>query len=139
MFTLQAKQNIVIEGMDIVAKTNTASDVSIYTQSGSYNDKSLTSDDGWTLLYDGSIPDQESKLYELYDFSEGVSIAAGQIQSFYVYSRKGLVYTGSDEEGTAYGEDSSIIIHEGRLTKKRFRKPLHGSGKWAGIIRYNID
>ena len=136
MFTLQAKQNIVIQGMNIVADTNARSDVLIYTQSGSHDNNSLRNDEGWTLLYEGSIPDQQSKLYELDDFSEGVSIAAGQTQSFYVFSRKGLMYTASNGKGTAYGEDSSIVIHEGRVTKGWFRRPLGGSGKWAGVIRY---
>jgi len=129
---------------------NIASEVHIYTRNGIYTENSLTnSDDGWTLLYEGKIPEQQNKLVDLDDFGQGLRLAAGEVRSFYVFSRKGLFYTDGEgamafpdpyiTEGTPYAEDSSIVIYEGRGTKGLFRRPLETSGKWAGILRYHND
>jgi len=137
MFTIQAQQDIVITGLDVRAARNTAGSVLIYTRSGSYEGKPLKADD-WTALPYDSPPNQQGKVVTLGDFRDEVRISAGQIQSFFVYSRRGLLYERSDNEGQAYGNDNAIIIREGSVTKSLFRRPS-GIGKWAGTMRYYMD
>lgn len=137
MFNVRAKADIVIEGFDILSRTHAVSNVLIYTRGGGFHDTALSnSHDGFALLYEGNIPDQEGKLFMLDDFKQNVRISRGDTQTFYVYSQKGLMYEIGNQLGLAYAEDDSIVIHEGRVTKRWFRKPRHGSGKWAGTIRY---
>ena len=77
---------------------------------------------------------------ELGDFADGGSeVPAGTERSFYVYCRKGLMYTASDAEGSAYGEDGAVVVQEGRATRGFFRRPTeHQSGRFAGVIRYRL-
>jgi len=127
-------------GMDIVAKTKADSRVVIYTRKGEYADSALTSNTGWTLVYQGTIPNQKSQLYSLGDFTNEVKIAAGQSQSFYVYSKKRMLYTASESKGSVYSEDDYIAVREGRATRGLFRKPIKDTAsRFAGVMRYHAE
>eukprot|EP00580_Thalassiosira_gravida_P017482 CAMPEP_0201658610 /NCGR_PEP_ID=MMETSP0494-20130426/1481_1 /ASSEMBLY_ACC=CAM_ASM_000839 /TAXON_ID=420259 /ORGANISM="Thalassiosira gravida, Strain GMp14c1" /LENGTH=1055 /DNA_ID=CAMNT_0048135709 /DNA_START=93 /DNA_END=3260 /DNA_ORIENTATION=+ len=139
-FTVQAKKDIIMTGMDIVAKTKADSRVVIYTRKGEYADSALTSNTGWTLVYQGTIPNQKSQLYSLGDFTNEVKIAAGQSQSFYVYSKKRMLYTASESKGSVYSEDDYIAVREGRATRGLFRKPIKDTAsRFAGVMRYHAE
>lgn len=139
-FTVEAKKDVIMTGMDIVAKTNAVSKVLIYTRVGEYEYSELTSNKGWTLAYRGTIPNQDSQLYSLGDFIDEVKIAAGQSQSFYVFSRKRMLYTASKSEGLVYSEDDSVAIREGEATRGLFRKPMKGTtSRFAGVMRYHVQ
>lgn len=136
MFTIRAKRDIVIKGFNIFARPHAVSNVLVYTRSGTFDDTWLSnSDDSFILLYSGSIPDQQSKQHRLDDFKQSVRITGGETQTFYVFSQEFLMHGHGDELGSAYNEDSSIVIYEGRVTTRWFRK-LAGIGTWAGRIRY---
>lgn len=136
MFTIRAKRDIVIKGFNIFARPHAVSNVLVYTRSGTFDDTWLSnSDDSFILLYSGSIPDQQSKQHRLDDFKQSVRITGGETQTFYVFSQEFLMHGHGDELGSAYNEDSSIVIYEGRVTTRWFRK-LAGIGTWAGKIRY---
>lgn len=143
MFTIRAKRNIVIKGFNIFARTHAVSNVLIYTRAGGFNDTSFgdsrDSIDGFTLLYEGSIPNQGRKLFVLDDFKQNVRVAKRETQTFYVFNQEGLIRGDGYKLGSVYNENSSIVIYEGRVTRGFFRKPRKGSGKWAGTIRYYND
>merc|ERR1739845_301904 len=107
MFPIRAKNDIVIQGFDIITKRNAvttaAKDTLIYTRSGGFNETSLfNKGDGFTLLYEDRIPDQESELLKLGGFKQNVRISGGETQMFYVFSRRGLLYANGGELGAAY-------------------------------------
>lgn len=146
MFTIRAKRNIVIQGFDIFARAHAAINILVYTRGGGFNDTTFEqwqtntgSHDDFTLLYDGSIPNQGSSLFVLDDFKQNVRVTEGQTQTFYVFSQEGLKVGYGSELGSIYSEDSSIVIYEGRATKRFFERPRQGSWKWAGTIRYYND
>lgn len=135
MFKVEAKQDVVITGFNVVSKKDTANDVMIYTRLGSYEGEPLRQN-GWKPIFQGNIPNQQNKLSKLDDFNEPVTIIAGDTQSFYVYSSKGLMYTLGDKEGKAYADNDALVMYEGKVTSNEFRRP-NGSGMWAGVIKYH--
>ena len=140
MFTIQAKKDLTLTGLTIVTRKNSASEVFVFTRDGAYVDKQEPmQSDQWRQVYKGKIPSQKNRAVELGDFfNGGLKINAGETQSIYVYSRIGLMYTPSDNEGSSYADDDALVINEGRVTKGMFRR-VNGNGKWAGILRYHLD
>ena len=105
-----------VMGLNVVYKRTKASEVLVYLQIGSYDGVPLHTD-GWHLVYQGSPQGQAGSEARLDDFVDGVRVAAGDVASFYVYSRRGQLCSEGDEEGRAYGEDNAVIVHEGLVTK----------------------
>ncbi len=143
-FTVLAKRAVVVTGMAVVARADSEGDVRIYTRVGradrpKFDDASLKSARGWLLVHAGKLPNQSDRLYALDDFVIPVRMAAGQVQSFYVFSRKGLEYTSNGSEGDAYGEDDSVAVRVGRTTRGLFRRPSGTGGKFAGVVRYRLQ
>ncbi len=98
----------------------------------------LTKNLGWSEVYGGKILSQKDQLYELGDLvGGGVEMTAGETRSFYVFSKKGLLYKKSDDGRRMYAEDDAVGILEGQATKGLFRKPLPGAAaRFAGVLRY---
>ena len=135
VFTVEAMQNIAIKGVDIITQRNADSEIFVYEYDGSYVGKPLQSDE-WTLVHQQTISGQSNELVRLDDFEESIGVEAGGTKSFYVYSKKGLMYAPGSYEGAAYANDNSIVVHEGRVMKGFFRRVTSVSGQWAGAIRY---
>lgn len=139
MFTIYAKQEVVIRGFDIKAKRKAGGNrVEIFTLDSDYEGQPIIANE-WKLLYDGILPVQRRKVFKLADFEEELIIPAGMTQSFYIYTEKGLMYSATSEgEGEVYGNDGLITIHKGSVTMQRFSDQI-GTGLWLGVVRYNID
>jgi hypothetical protein len=145
IFTVLAKQDVIISGMNVISKMNRTTDVTIYTKTGSYHNGTspiqpeLRADE-WQQIYSGAIPFEPYQLVTLDDFSVGVSISAGQTQSFHVLFSLGQLFTvGNALEAPVevVAEDDSIVIYEGQAMRDVF-KGLFGRGKWNGVMRYRI-
>jgi len=96
----------------------------------------------WTRLLLGAPHEQGRKVVDLGDFIESVNVSAGETQSFYVYSRVGLLCTNIPNEslGEVYGSDRYITIQTGKVTNGLWRRVQNDhSGKWAGAVRYYTD
>jgi hypothetical protein len=137
MFTLEAKQNILIHGLELIANKNAPLDLSIYARSGSYEGKPLDEND-WNLIYRNNPNGRSGRLVDLGDFNENVPVRAGNYVSFYIFSKKGFMITPGDNEGIEYGRDDTIIVREGRQTRSLFRRPTV-TGMWAGVVKYSIE
>ena len=137
MFTLEAKQNILIHGLKLVANKNAPLDLSIYARSGSYEGKPLNEND-WNLIYRDNPNGRSERLVDLGDFNENVPVKAGENVSFYIFSKKGFMITPGDNEGMEYGRDDAIAVRQGRQTRSLFRRPTV-TGMWAGVVRYSIE
>ena len=137
MFTIYAKQEVVITGFDIKAKRKAGGNrVEIFTLDSDYEGQSIYANE-WKLLYDGILPIQRRKVFKLADFQELI-IPAGMTQSFYIYTEKGLMYSATSEgEGEVYGNDGVITIHKGSVTMQKFTDQI-GMGLWLGVVRYYI-
>ena len=135
VFTVEAMQNIAIKGVDIITQRNADSEIYVYEYDGSYMGKPLQSDE-WTLVHQQTILGRSNELVRLDDFEESIGVEAGGAKSFYVYNKKGLMYAPGSNEGLAYANDNSIVVHEGRVMKGFFRRVTSVSGQWAGAIRY---
>lgn len=141
MFTITAKQNIVIRGFYILARRRNAVKVSIYTRSGSYSNTTY-SVDGWQLIFQKRIQSQlfsNNYHLKLDDNQVKVPIRAGQTQSFYIFNSNGLTFKTGINEGGSYVEDAAIVMNEGRLTKTFFANATIGVGQFGGTVRYYMD
>lgn len=141
MFTITAKQNIVIRGLDIVTRRLNAKNVSIYTLRGSYSNATY-SKVGWQRIFQTSLRSElfpNNYNWKLDDVQVKVPIRAGLTQSFYIYNSNGLKFKTGIKEGEAYVEDDAIVIDEGRVTKSFFGNKTVGIGQFAGSVRYYID
>ncbi|KAL7429132.1 hypothetical protein ACHAXH_002286 [Discostella pseudostelligera] len=123
LFTITAKQNIFIRGLDIVARRTNAPSMSIYTRSGSYNNATFTMD-GWQQIFQTRIRSSQfgndKNILKLDDVNVKVQIRAGQTQSFYIYNSNGLRFKPGANEGGPHFEDDAIVVNEGRMTKSFF-------------------
>lgn len=137
MFSIYAKQNVVIRGFDIKAKRKAGGNrVEIFTIDSDYEGKPIKANE-WKLLYDGILPIQRRNVFKLVDFEEELIIPAGMTQSFYIYTEKGLKYSASEADGEVYGNDGVITIRKGSVTMQKFTDQI-GMGLWLGVVRYNI-
>jgi len=126
--------------MDVISKMNVLTNVTIYTKTGTSPIQTELRADEWQKIYGGAIPFEPYQLVALDDFSVGVSISAGQTQSFHVLFGLGQLFTvGNALEATVevVAEDDSIIIYEGQAMRGVF-KGLFGRAKWNGVMRYRI-
>lgn len=138
MFSIYAKQDVVIRGFDIKAKRKSGgSRVEIFTLDSDYEGQPIKTNE-WKLLYDGILPIQRRKVFKLADFEEKLIIPAGMTQSFYIYTEKGLMYSASEAEGEVYGNDGVITIRKGSVTMRKFMDETV-MGLWLGVVRYNIN
>ena len=136
MFTVEAKQNILITSLAINSNSRGAGEVKIYTREGGYSGH-VNSSDGWELIYDNpsAMHSRRGQATELGDFEQGVRIAKGMSQSFFVSSSKGLVYKSGDQENSSFTSDQSLSILEGIGTDESFSDMIHTPRVWSGIIR----
>ncbi|KAL3771831.1 hypothetical protein ACHAWU_004390 [Discostella pseudostelligera] len=145
IFTVLAKQDVIISSMDVISKMNVLTNVTIYTKTGSYHNgtspiQTELRADEWQQIYSGTIPFEPYQIVTLDDFSIGVSISAGQIQSFHVLFSLGQLFTvGNALEAPVevVAEDDSIVIYEGQAMRDVF-KGIFGRAKWNGVMRYRI-
>jgi len=70
MFSMYAKQDVVIRGFDIKAKRKSGGNrVEIFTLDSDYEGQSIYAYE-WKLLYDGILPIQRRKVFKLAEFQE---------------------------------------------------------------------
>lgn len=139
MWTIQAMREVEINSIYSVVRSDQVDLVQVYTRTGGYSGFE-TSDVGWSLVFDKSLllngKDQVTEL----KFTNKVKIAAGQLQSFYIYSPSNLAYRSEQvKEGDLIKSDDSFKFFAGiAIAYGKF-----GSGSvfsprvFSGLISYN--
>ena len=141
MFTIIAKENVIIRSFDASPMGNTT--MEIYTRPGSYAGFGGSSD-GWTLL--GTAPITYTGGLTRVDIPVNVEIRAGETQAFYVTSAvtggTSLNYSNGTSEGAVYVEDANLQFTQGVGLEYPFS---NGTGAfytpriWNGAIHYDVN
>ncbi|KAL7533597.1 hypothetical protein ACHAXR_010512 [Thalassiosira sp. AJA248-18] len=136
MFTIQAATSeVIVSSFAIPGKKDGDSDVIVYTRIGDYagHEEDVG---GWEKIYDKKIAVEKGVITNLGKLDRDVRIPAGSSRSFYVYSKKGMLYEkGANKKGIPFGGDGSIVIESGIGTKKLFEE-VTGFGQYSGEITY---
>ena len=130
MFTLSAlQQDVHITSFDIrVKKDSDATKVGSYI--GFEEDDSV-----WKIVYNRQITTEKSIATQL-EFDQPVCIMTGDEHSFYIYSKKGLLFPrGNGNKQVPYDTDNKLMIMEGIATKKEFDQVTMDS-YYNGEVRY---
>ena len=118
MFTVQAMdEDVSITSLSTYTSAQDFANIQVYTCPGLYT-YHTDNDEGWTLIYDGYKNQRGvAELTHLGQFMDGqeVTIPAGELQSFYVYTPKKLSYQYIDtwQEGNAVMDDGSLRLYAG--------------------------
>lgn len=139
MWTIQAMRDVEINSIYTFVRSNQVDLVQVYTRQGGYSGFE-TSDVGWSLVFDKSILlngyDQVTEL----KFNNKISIAAGQFQSFYVYSPSNLAYRNEQvQEGNLIKSDDSFKFFAGiAIAFGKFGGgSVYSPRVFSGFISYN--
>ena len=108
--------------------------VRVYTKVGSYI--GFEEDDSvWKIVYNRQITTEKSIATQL-EFDQPVCIMTGDEHSFYIYSKKGLLFPrGNGNKQVPYDTDNKLMIMEGIATKKEFDQVTMDS-YYNGEVRY---
>lgn len=143
MFTVQAIRDVAITSISAFFRSTGEGQVEVYTKPGSYVnfEKNKTA---WSLVYSDSIPQNgKDVLTHLGTFinETKVIIAAGDVQSFYVYSPNNLAYRKDDafQEGDLVLSDSSLNFYAGiAIAYGKFEEgQIFSPREFSGILRYS--
>jgi hypothetical protein len=135
MFTVSAKSKISITGLDIMGKDAKDSDVQVYYQNGSYERFDALVMGEWIEVFKGKVMLDPDELVNI-ELAEDISIRAGGTVSFYVVSKKGVLFTeSSDNEFDIYAQSEDFDVKVGLSTKKEFQQP-DKLAEFAGRIVY---
>lgn len=139
MFTLQAVRDVEINSFYMFVRSTSSDLVQVYTRQGEYGGYE-TSSAGWELVFDKIIflngPNQVTEL----PFSRKVVMAAGQLQSFYVYSPSNLAYRSENlAEGDLVKGDASFKFFAGiAIAFGKFGEgQLYSPRVFSGILSYD--
>lgn len=133
MFTIKANTDATITSFDIIGKKDGGGQVVIYTiddyQGNEEDDKD------WELLCDKDIALQKNNPVNVGGMDRDVFIKAGSSISFYIWSKKGILYEKGNKQGALFDSDGILEIYEGLGTKNMFNK-IDGVAMFSGVIRY---
>jgi trypsin len=144
MFSVQALTNVIITSLSLqLQSSGTYDSIIIYTRSGSPDGYELSSS-GWTKV--GSTSNVQSEgpglLSQLPSGSfSPISVAAGQILSFYVYSEtanQNMVSQSGSSIGVSYASNTEMSILQHSANTDAFKyvwKPY----KWNGSVIYTTS
>lgn len=133
MFTITATRDLTVFSFDVMSKKDSKTEVLVYTRTGDFGGYEET-DSGWELILEKTIEMEKGELSNLGALDQEVKIPAGSKQSFYVWSKKGMMYSKGNNQGAAFGRDGSLVINEGVATKDLFNK-VTGNARYSGWIR----
>lgn len=135
MFTIDATVDITVISFDIVGKKDGNGEVMVYTRVGDFQGHE-EDESGWELIFNKAVQVEKRVRSSLGLLDRDVHINEGMTQSFFVWAKKGLLYTEGDanRRGLPYDSDASLVINEGIATKKLFQK-ITGNGQFSGGIR----
>lgn len=134
IFTIEATKDLTIFSLDILSRRAGDSDIVVYTRPHSYQGYEETNS-GWELIFDKTISVSRGARSNLGALDREVNIPAGSLQSFYVWSGQGQLYSKGNYEGSQFASDDTLVITEGAATRNLFQQ-VTGNAKYSGWIRY---
>lgn len=109
--------------------------VRVYTRVGSYI--GFEEDDSdWLIVYNRQITTEKGIATQL-EFDQPVCIMPGDDHSFYIYSKKGLLFPkgNGNNKQVPYDTDNKLMILEGIATKKEFDQ-VTADSYYNGEVKY---
>ena len=131
-----SRDPICVTKLDVFGKKDADGvQVRVYTKVGSYI--GFEEDDSvWQIVYNRQISTEKGVATQL-EFDQPVCITPGDEYSFYIYSKKGLMFpkgNGSNKQ-VPYDTDNKLMIMEGIATKKEFDQ-VTADSYYNGEVRY---
>lgn len=114
MFSVKALRDVVVTSFNFyVGKAAQDAAIQVYTRRGTYNGFEFL-ETGWELVND-KIMDTNTRvvLTQLDGFATHVSIPAGGIQSFFLYTPNKLMYEVGTTGGALFSADNALELYEG--------------------------
>ena len=98
-------------------------------------------ENGWTLVYEQVVNLRgRDSLTELGAFETDVTIEAGNVQSFFIWTAGIVIYDGGTREGDLHSSNDAVEFYEGiGITSKftgRYQDEVYAPRVFKGIIRY---
>lgn len=142
MFSVEATRDVVVTSFDLYSGSSATAQVQVYTRAGSYKGYELI-EDGWTLVFDKGVQQfGRSTLSGIGPLTSEVAIAAGSVQSFYIYNANTVMYTLGTTEGNRKAFDESLAFYEGVGITNKFSgntADLYIPRVFSGVMRYVIE
>ncbi|EED94554.1 predicted protein [Thalassiosira pseudonana CCMP1335] len=139
MFSVEATRDVVVTSFDLYSGSSATAQVQVYTRAGSYKGYELI-EDGWTLVFDKGVQQfGRSTLSGIGPLTSEVAIAAGSVQSFYIYNANTVMYTLGTTEGNRKAFDESLAFYEGVGITNKFSgntADLYIPRVFSGVMRY---
>eukprot|EP00804_Cyclotella_cryptica_P014971 CCRYP_000585-RA/>CCRYP_000585-RA protein AED:0.09 eAED:0.09 QI:277/1/1/1/1/1/9/288/735 len=136
MFDVEVSSSITLSSLTFFAYSGTTN-VTIYTAPGGYASKKYNSS-AWTEIYSGSFSIADTWIFLEAYFSD-VSVSAGSIQAFYIYST-GAHFASYPKTGATLASDSVLkVLNPSRATSGLFGSDYSSGLAWVGSLTYSIN
>eukprot|EP00579_Thalassiosira_antarctica_P005540 CAMPEP_0201896230 /NCGR_PEP_ID=MMETSP0902-20130614/44179_1 /ASSEMBLY_ACC=CAM_ASM_000551 /TAXON_ID=420261 /ORGANISM="Thalassiosira antarctica, Strain CCMP982" /LENGTH=126 /DNA_ID=CAMNT_0048428759 /DNA_START=122 /DNA_END=502 /DNA_ORIENTATION=- len=119
---------------DVVGKKNANGKCKVFTRAGDYQGHE-EDESGWELILDKTVEMKQNVHSNLGALDRDVTIPTGSRQAFYIFCRKGMLYTRGNTDGSPFDSDGSLVINDGIGTRRLFQK-VTGNAQYSGWIRY---
>ena len=141
MFDVEAKNDIVIYGVDINTIVQNSADVEMWTKEGTY--KGYEKDaSAWTLLFNSTLECNGIDVPTPIPTGsfDPVVMKASNRRSFYITFPKGasLRYITGNEEGQEYKSNDDLTIFEGIARRVGFDSAMYSPRVWSGGLNYLV-
>jgi len=131
-----SREPICVTSLDATGKKDADGvQVRVYTRVGSYI--GFEEDDSvWKIVYNRQITTEKGVATQL-EFDQPVCIMPGDDHSFYIYSKKGLLFPkgNGNNKQVPYDTDNKLMILEGIATKKEFDQ-VTADSYYNGEVKY---
>eukprot|EP00804_Cyclotella_cryptica_P000220 CCRYP_016193-RA/>CCRYP_016193-RA protein AED:0.08 eAED:0.08 QI:176/1/1/1/0.93/0.81/16/2046/995 len=138
MFSIKALRDVQVTSFGFYRNKASSNFVEVYTRVGSYKGHELNQN-GWALIHSQAvIPQSGNSMSDTGDFNVAVTIPAGTIQSFFIYSTDIVLYSVGSLEGSVFSSDDSLEFYEGAGVTGKFSGQVVPPRVLSGEIRYDI-
>ncbi|KAL7521998.1 hypothetical protein ACHAWX_007140 [Stephanocyclus meneghinianus] len=138
MFSIKPLRDIQVTSFGFYKYTASSNFVEVYTRVGGYKGYELNPI-GWALVHSQAVSPQSSNaMSDTGDFNVGVTIPAGTIQSFYIFSTDTVLYSVGSSEGSLFSSNGSLEFYQGAGVTGKFSGQVVAPRVLRGEIRYDI-
>jgi hypothetical protein len=141
MFEVRVTRSIAVSSLDFFSGNSNTEQVQVYTRPGSYIGHEM-SETGWTLVYEKDVNLRgRDSLTELGAFETDVTIEAGNVQSFFIWTAGIVMYDGGTREGDLHSSNDAVNFYQGiGITSKfsgSYANEVYSPRVFKGVIRYS--
>jgi hypothetical protein len=121
MFTIEAKETVTVNTLEIEGKKTGSSQVVVYIRHGDYIGHEYIASD-WSVVFNQEVSLSKNIATSIGDFNTEVLILGGETVSFFVTSSTGMMVSTTASSAARAAENDSIVLHDGLSHKKPFQK-----------------